>query len=120
MRKHRPDTSHLEALPAFRHARRRSLESLAAHTDVLRIPAGRTVIEAGRPATQYVALVAGEAVAHRPDGETTRLAVGTELGADALVDRRPYDRTVVTCTDATFVVVDGRAFRAVHPDRPDH
>jgi len=113
MRKNRPDTQPLRLVPMLRDANRRSLEALAPHTDVVTVPAGRTVAESGRTARELLVLVEGEAQKTGPDGLPHGLAAGAEIGADELRAHGQYEHTVVTRTDATFVVIEGRAFRGI-------
>jgi CRP-like cAMP-binding protein len=113
MRKHRPDTSPLRLVPSLRQADRHALEAIAPHTDVVRIGSGRTVVESGRPAREFLVLVEGRAVETDGDGQANRLRPGAEIGAEALRDHGRHDHTVVAETDATFVVIEGRAFRSI-------
>jgi CRP-like cAMP-binding protein len=110
-RRRRPDTTSVRQVPMFAGLDRRTLERLATHTDVVRLPAGRTVVEAGRTAQQFLVLLDGEALALDGSGRRRSLEPGAQIGADELAARRPFDHTVVTSTDATFVVVEGPAFR---------
>jgi hypothetical protein len=114
MRKNRPDIQPLQLVPRFRGANRRSLEALAPHTDVVRLPAGRVVVESGRTAHEFLVLVQGEAVEIGHEGEAVEIGdpgEALEIGADAVRRGEPHPRTIVTRTDATFVVIEGRAFR---------
>jgi CRP-like cAMP-binding protein len=110
-RRRRPDTTSVRQVPMFAGLDRRTLERLATHTDVVRLPAGRTVVEARRTAHQFLVLLEGSASVVDESGEQRALEPGAQIGADELTTRRPFVHTVVTTTEATFVVVEGPAFR---------
>ena len=110
-RKHRPDTTSLRQVAMFRMADERRLEQVAAHTDVVRVPAGRIVAQAGRSALQFLAVIEGEVGETSAEGNGRPLGAGTTIGARELVDGTAHPTTVTTLTDTTFVVIEGSAFR---------
>ena len=107
-RRRHQDVGRLRAVPALRGADPRRLAELAAHTDRLRLPPGRTLVRAGETARELVVVVAGEAAAHH-DGTTTVLRTGAQIGGAELVRRERHPATVVAATEVEVVVVNGPA-----------
>jgi CRP-like cAMP-binding protein len=111
MRTHRPNTADLRRIEMFQAVDAEQLELVAAHTDVVRLPAGRMLTAAGRPGRQFVAIVEGEAVESGPEGDIRLMHAGAHMGGHELLAGRPHDTTVVTRTTTTVVVIEGPTFR---------
>lgn len=108
------DVSLLRGVPSFRHADPRLLAQLAAHTDRLRLPPGRTLVRAGETARALIAIVAGEATVASRDGRLSVLRPGDEIGARELLRNQRHTATVVATGDIEVVVVNGPAVRWAH------
>lgn len=98
MRRNRPDTTALQAMPIYAGAKRRQLEQLAPHADIVCVPAGTVLAAEGQTAHQVVTFVDGE-------------AAGMVVGAREVVTGEPYERTIVTRSNSTVVVIPAAAFR---------
>src|SRR5918994_7449771 len=83
-RRRRPDVGSLLLVPAFTHGHPRRLAELAPHTDRLRLPPGRTLVQAGATARELIVVLAGEAAVLHPDGTRTVLRPGAEIGGHEL------------------------------------
>ena len=99
---------------------RKQLAALAAHTDVLHVPAGETLARAGHLPTQFIAVIDGSVDVATPAGHTTVAGPGTQLGAAELVGGHPHAATVSTRSASTLLVIFGPAYRwtmATSPER---
>jgi CRP-like cAMP-binding protein len=83
------------------------MRALAAHTDIVRVPAGHVLAQAGSRARQYLTIVDGEAATEG----ARRVGPGAGIGGRELVDGTAFDRSVVATTDCTIVVVTAPAMR---------
>jgi CRP-like cAMP-binding protein len=107
----RPNTADLRRLELFDGVDAEQLDLVAAHTDVVRLPAGRHLARAGQMARQFVAIVDGAALEIGPDGDEQLLGAGADVGGRELLAGTPHDTTVVTRTETTVVVIEGPTFR---------
>lgn len=110
-RRRQPDVGALLRVPDFADVDRRHLAGLAAHTDTLRLPPGRTLVSAGATARELIVILSGEAVAVGSDGTRSVLPAGTTIGRSELLSHTRHPATVVATTPLKVVVVNGPAFR---------
>ena len=89
---------------------RNQLEELAAHTDVLRVPAGQMLARAGHLSRQFIAVIDGYVNVATPAGHTSVAGPGTQLGAAELVGGHPHAATVSTRSESTLLVIFGPAY----------
>jgi hypothetical protein len=115
-RRQRPDFSLFRRVPALAHADAGRLTELARHTDRLRLPAGRTVVQAGATARELIVVLAGEAAVLRADGSRAVLGPGAELGGCELLTHERHAATVVATSALDVVVVNGPAVRWAHAE----
>jgi hypothetical protein len=115
-RRRTPDIEVVLAVPALRHNHPRRLADLALHADRLRLPPGRTLVQAGRTARELVVIVAGQAAVLRGSGATAVLRAGAQIGGDEVIRRERHAATVVTTTEVEVVVVDGPAVVWAHQE----
>jgi len=111
VRRRRPDIGPLRRAAAFADADPRALAALAPRADVLRLPRGRPLAEAGATARELVVVLAGEAVAIAPDGTRVTLGAGTEVGGREVLAGGRHAVTVMAATAVEVLVVDGPALR---------
>ena len=90
---------------------RNQLAALAAHTDVLRVPAGESLAQAGHLPTQFIAVIDGSVDVASPGGYTSVAGPGSQFGAAELVDGHPHAATVSTRSASTLLVIFGPAYR---------
>ncbi|HLM62751.1 MAG TPA: cyclic nucleotide-binding domain-containing protein [Acidimicrobiales bacterium] len=110
-RRRRPDVGPLLRVPAFAHGDPGRLAELARHTDILRLPPGRTLVRAGATARELIVLLAGEAAVLRADGTRAVLRPGAQIGGCELLGRERHAATVVATSALEVVVVNGPAVR---------
>jgi CRP-like cAMP-binding protein len=114
-RPRRHDTQRLLAAAGFAGDDLR-LAAIAAHTDHVRLPAGRTLVHGDRTARELVAVVSGEAAVLHDDGSCSTVAAGTQIGGPEVVGGRRHTATVVAATEVEVVVVNGPAVRWAHQE----
>jgi CRP-like cAMP-binding protein len=112
-RKHRRDTRPLLLAGLDRTMSAQQLDELAAHADIVRVPAGQTLARTGRIARQFLAVIDGEVDVHDQCGHRRTVGPGRQIGADELLHRRPHRATVTTRTECTVVAIFGPAFRSI-------
>ena len=102
----------LRALPELAGLGPRDLVSLLPYFDEVRVGPGTTLALAGRPATEYVVVLAGSLETWGPHGGRT-VRPGQSAGWDAMWNRIPSASTV-TAVEPSRLLVMGRAqFRAL-------
>jgi Cyclic nucleotide-binding domain len=111
LRRRRRDTGPLRRAAAFADADPGALADLAPSADVLRLPRGLRLAEAGTTARELVVVLAGEAVAITPDGARVALGPGAEVGGRETLAGERHAATVVATSAVEVLVVDGRALR---------
>jgi CRP-like cAMP-binding protein len=115
-RRRRPDIGSVLRVPAFAVGDTRRLAELAPHTDSLRLPPGRTVVQAGATARELIVVLAGEAALLHPDGTRAVLRPGAEIGGCELLMGERHAATVVATSALEVVVVNGPAVRWAHAE----
>jgi hypothetical protein len=115
-RRRRPDVGPLLLVPAFAHGDPRRLAELAPHTDKLRLPPGRTLVQAGATARELIVVLAGEAAVLHADGTRAVLRPGAQIGGCELLAHERHAATVVATSALEVVVVNGPAVRWAHAE----
>lgn len=93
--------------------------SLARWTDLLDLPAGKTLMEEGQIAHEFLVIVSGSAHVTRAGTHVRTLGPGDFVGEIALLaDDRRRTATVVTTSEVRAVVMTGAQFRALMGDVP--
>jgi len=111
-----PDVGNLLRVPAFAHGDPGRLAEVAPHADSLRLPPGRTLVQAGATARELIVVLAGEAAVLRPDGTHGVLGPGAEIGGCELLSHERHAATVVAVSALEVVVVNGPAVRWAHAE----
>ena len=112
--RHHPVTRQLATVPAFADVPVESLDALACLGDVVDLPAGRVLTEAGRHGHEVFLLVDGEVEVVVDDHVVAHSHAGDVVGELAVLDPRAVrNATVVTSTPTRAVVLDPRAYRSL-------
>lgn len=102
----------LRGLPELAGLGWREVQSLLSHFDEVRVGPGAAVARAGRPATEYVVVLAGSLESDGPPGRR-RIRAGQSVGWDAMWRRGCSDTTVTTAEPSRLLVMGRAEFRAV-------
>ena len=106
-----PKVEALRQVPLFERCASKDLEFVASRTDEVEVPAGRLLVQQGRPADTFYLLLEGEADLE-VDGKTRpALKAGDFFGEISMLDLGPATATVVTRTPARLMVMSHTQFR---------
>jgi CRP-like cAMP-binding protein len=108
-RNNRADTELLRRIGLGERFTDKELGHLAEHTDVLRVPAGTQLAQAGAPVRQFLAVLEGSVELRGLHGGVA--GPGTQIGATELASGDAHPATVTAELDSTLVVIFGPAFR---------
>lgn len=101
---------HLAQVPLFSALSRKDLQVVARASDEVQIPAGKVIVEEGRPGHEFFLIIDGAASVLRNRRKQAKLGPGHYFGELALLDRGPRSATVVAETDMTVLVLGQREF----------
>lgn len=108
----------LREVPLFSECSRRELSDIASIADEMRFPAGRTLIEEGKPGREFFVVVDGT-VEVRRKGRRVALTGGSSFfGETALLTGKPRNATVTTTSPVQALVITGRAFERLLREMP--
>lgn len=108
----------LKRAPLFSECSRRELGEIAAIADEMRFPAGRRLIEEGKPGREFFVVVDGDVEVTR-GGRPVAIEAGSSFfGEAALLTGKPRNATVTTKTPVQALVITDRAFRRLLRDSP--
>ncbi|MBY0578254.1 MAG: cyclic nucleotide-binding domain-containing protein [Burkholderiales bacterium] len=88
-------------------------------TDLLEIPAGKSVFKKGDPGDKMYVLMKGDAVVMVGHVIVERVQPGALLGELALIDNSPRTAAVLAVTDCSFLPIDVRRFRFLVEQTPN-
>ena len=98
----------LKQIPLFAGVDEAHLQTLLFSSDELVVPQGRTVFEAGDPATNAIVITGGEAVVH--DGQTGSVLAlagpGSMFGEQSMIAGLPRQVTVNAKTEVEAIVIE--------------
>src|SRR5437660_12869892 len=109
---------HLARVPLFAACSKKDLQTLARATEDVRVPAGKVLVQEGKPGQEFFLIVDGEAIVRRGGRKIAKLGPGQYFGELALLDRGPRSATVVAETDMRLLVLGQREFSGVIDDVP--
>jgi CRP/FNR family transcriptional regulator, cyclic AMP receptor protein len=101
----------LRKVPLFARVASKDLELVASRTDEVEVPAGRLLVQQGRPADTFYVLLEGEADLEVDGKPRPALKPGDFFGEISMLDRGPATATVVTRTPARLMVMSHSQFR---------
>jgi CRP-like cAMP-binding protein len=108
----------LKAVPLFAECSRRELGAVASIADEIHFPAGRVLIEEGRPGREFFVVVDG-AVEVRRGGRKIDAHRGSSFyGEASLLTGKPRNATVKTTEPTRALVVNDRAFTRLLAEHP--
>jgi len=109
---------HLARVPLFSACSKKELQTIARASDDVRVPAGKVLVEEGRPGHEFFLILDGKASVKRGKKKIAALGPGQYFGEMALLDRGPRSATVVADTDMDVLVLGQREFAGVIDEVP--
>ncbi|MHB8669688.1 MAG: cyclic nucleotide-binding domain-containing protein [Acidimicrobiales bacterium] len=109
---------HLATVPLFSACTKRDPPTVARATDEVKIPAGRVIVEEGKPGHEFFLILDGTAAVRRGRKKVATLGAGQYFGEMALLDREPRSATVEAETDMDVLVIGQREFSGVLDEVP--
>ena len=109
---------HLSRVPLFAACSKKDLQTLARATEDVRVPAGKVLVEEGRPGHEFFLIANGKATVKRGGRKVATLGPGQYFGELALLDRGPRSATVVADSDMEVLVLGQREFAGVIDEVP--
>ena len=108
----------ISRVPLFATCSKKELQKIANLADQVGWPEGRTVIQEGRPGSEFFLLIEGTVSVSR-DGERLRdLTAGEWVGEIALISNVPRTATVVTTSPVQALVLTRGGFSQLVADNP--
>ena len=109
---------HLAKVPLFSACSKKELQTIARASDEVHVPAGKVLVEEGRPGHEFFLILEGKASVKRGKKKIASLSPGQYFGEMALLDRGPRSATVVADTDMDVLVLGQREFAGVIDEVP--
>lgn len=108
----------LADVPLFRRCSKRSLRTIARHTEVVNVAAGTEVVTEGDDGETFFLVLDGELAVSRNGRTTATLGPSDHFGELALLDPAPRSATVTAVGDVELAVLSVRMFRVLLREMP--
>jgi CRP/FNR family transcriptional regulator, cyclic AMP receptor protein len=108
----------LSGVALFSPCAKHELQRIAALTDEIEAPKGKTLTREGEPGVEFFVVVKGSATATRRGRKVATIGPGSFFGELALLDQGPRAATVKAETDMQLLVLTSRAFSSLLNDVP--
>ena len=109
---------HLGKVPLFSALSKRELQTIARASDAVEVPAGKVLVEEGKPGHEFFLILNGNASVKRGKREIAKLGPGQYFGELALLDRGPRSASVIAKDDMEVLVLGQREFAGVIDEVP--
>ena len=109
---------HLAKVPLFSACSKKELQNIARASDAVEIPAGKVLVEEGKPGHEFFLIINGTASVKRGKREVAKLGPGQYFGELALLDRGPRSASVIAKDDMEVLVLGQREFAGVIDEVP--
>lgn len=109
---------HLARVPLFSACSKKELQTIARAADDVEVPAGKVLVEEGKPGHEFFLIINGSASVKRGKKEIVKLGPGQYFGELALLDRGPRSASVVAKDDMELLVLGQREFAGVIDEVP--
>ncbi|MBV8980806.1 MAG: cyclic nucleotide-binding domain-containing protein [Acidimicrobiia bacterium] len=109
---------HLAKVPLFSACSKKELQTIARAADDVEVPAGKVLVEEGKPGHEFFLIINGNASVKRGKKEVVKLGPGQYFGELALLDRGPRSASVVAKDDMELLVLGQREFAGVIDEVP--
>ena len=108
----------LSGVALFSPCAKHELQRIAALTDEIEAPKGKTLTREGDHGVEFFVVVKGSATATRRGRKVATIGPGSFFGELALLDQGPRAATVKAETDMQLLVLTSRAFSSLLNDVP--
>jgi CRP-like cAMP-binding protein len=108
----------LKQVPLFSDCSKRELEHIAQIADEIGFPAGRTLIEEGKPGREFFVIAEGTVEVRRGGRKLPQRGDASSFGEMALLTGKPRSATVTTTSPVRTLVISDRAFKRLFQDVP--
>ena len=108
----------LRRVPLFAECSKRELGYIALVADEMSFPAGRTLIEEGKPGREFFVIGEGTVEVRRGGRKLPQRGDSHSYGEMAIMSGRPRSTTVTTTSPVRAIVITDSAFRQVLQDVP--
>jgi len=109
---------HLGKVPLFSACSKKELQTIARASDDVEVPAGKVLVEEGKPGHEFFLILSGNASVKRGKREIAKLGTGQYFGELALLDRGPRSASVIAKDDMEVLVLGQREFAGVIDEVP--
>jgi CRP-like cAMP-binding protein len=109
---------HLGNVPLFSACSKKELQTIARASDDVQVPAGKVLVEEGKPGHEFFLILSGNASVKRGKREIAKLSTGQYFGELALLDRGPRSASVIAKDDMEVLVLGQREFAGVIDEVP--
>src|SRR5262245_19558528 len=111
--RHDEKIAYLQRVPVLQDCTNRQLRAISRITDVLEMPAGHVLDQAGEPGDHFFFIVDGTARVDVPSQNPPRVGPGEFFGEMSLLDGGPRSATVIAETPVRLLVIHRRDFRTL-------
>jgi CRP/FNR family cyclic AMP-dependent transcriptional regulator len=108
----------LKKVPLFSECSKRELAEIALVADELALPAGRTLMEEGKPGREFFVIADGTVEVRRRGRKLPARGDANSFGEIALLTGKARSATVTTTSPVRTLVITDRAFRRLLQDVP--
>jgi CRP-like cAMP-binding protein len=108
----------LKGVPLFTECSKSELANIAQIADEIGFPAGRTLIEEGKPGREFFVIADGSVEVRRGGRKLPHRGDSISFGEMALLTGKPRSATVTTTTPVRALVISDRAFKRLLEDVP--
>lgn len=109
---------HLGRVRMFAAVPKKQLGLIGRAADEIRVPAGKILVEQGKPGFEFYLITEGQAVVTRNNRKVATLGPGEYFGELAVLDRRPRNATITAETDMELLVLGQREFSGLLDEVP--
>jgi voltage-gated potassium channel len=113
------DAKELKEIPLFAGLSKRELAAAARLSDAITVPAGEHIVDEGKFAHEFFAIIDGTAEVQHEGKTVAELGPGDFFGEIALVTLARRTASVVAKTPMTLLVIFGPNFSSLRYDFPD-
>src|SRR5437660_12060854 len=109
---------HLGKVPLFSACSKKELQTIARASDDVEVPAGKVLVQEGKPGHEFFLILDGNASVKRGKREIAKLGPGQYFGELALLDRGPRSASVIAKDDMEVLVLGQSEFAVVIAEVP--
>lgn len=109
---------HLAQVRLFSACNKKELALIGKASDETTVPAGKVLVEQGKPGFEFYLILEGEATVRRNNKKVATLGTGASFGELALLTRMPRNATVEAATDMRVLILGQREFSGLLDEVP--